>query len=338
MSRSKNRPTLDDVALKAHVAKSTASQVLRGLGRFDESTRIRVQEAAAELGYRPNAAARYLSADQRMPMVALVFSALPGGSTPPQMFWTQAVNEFTHELLRNSVASLVVPSISNLALSTLPLEALVLITANESDLDSDEIRNLKIPLMVGGIQLRPGLEADYPFVDAWIISDNYNITATALQHLQDQGAKKPGLLFADVPMAWRRDFRIGGEEWFAEHDIPATVYETNDLRSAAAAALDDGCDAFVVLGSDHRPDLDSVLDEIRSRGYRIPEDVMVAFLSHAARTEFLDPPVTVIYRESVTVGRGVAQMVVKAINSGQFESYNLETTLIQRPSTTRKPA
>jgi LacI family transcriptional regulator len=56
------RPTLDDVARRAGVSRSTASNILTGFrkGRYNAETQQRVHEAAAALSYRPNAAARAL--------------------------------------------------------------------------------------------------------------------------------------------------------------------------------------------------------------------------------------------------------------------------------------
>jgi len=55
------RPTLRDVAELADVSEMTASRVLRGKGEASESTRERVREAAAKVGYVPNRIAGSLS-------------------------------------------------------------------------------------------------------------------------------------------------------------------------------------------------------------------------------------------------------------------------------------
>jgi DNA-binding LacI/PurR family transcriptional regulator len=56
------RPTIRDVAERAGVSKSLVSLVMRGEPMVREEKRRRVQRAAEELGYRPNYAARSLSA------------------------------------------------------------------------------------------------------------------------------------------------------------------------------------------------------------------------------------------------------------------------------------
>ena len=58
--RRSTAPTSQDVARLAGVSQSTVSYVLTGSRPISESTRARVEEAIAELGYHPNSGARTL--------------------------------------------------------------------------------------------------------------------------------------------------------------------------------------------------------------------------------------------------------------------------------------
>ena len=57
-------PTVDDVAERAGVSRQTVSNVLNAPEIVRETTRLRVQAAIAELGYRPHASARRLRTQQ----------------------------------------------------------------------------------------------------------------------------------------------------------------------------------------------------------------------------------------------------------------------------------
>jgi DNA-binding LacI/PurR family transcriptional regulator len=67
--------TILDVAARAGVSKSAASLALRGTGYVSEAKRRAVLEAAAELGYRPNAAARAMGS-ARSGIVGLILDDL----------------------------------------------------------------------------------------------------------------------------------------------------------------------------------------------------------------------------------------------------------------------
>ncbi|HEY9365191.1 MAG TPA: LacI family DNA-binding transcriptional regulator, partial [Agromyces sp.] len=60
MSLEAARPTINDVAERAGVSRTTVSNALNGKGTIGEATIARVKRVADELGYEPNAVARGL--------------------------------------------------------------------------------------------------------------------------------------------------------------------------------------------------------------------------------------------------------------------------------------
>lgn len=337
MKTAGSRPTLADVARKAHVSKSTASLVLRGLGRFDSRTIASVLDAAKELGYRPNASARYLGAQDRTPMVALAFSELPDGDELPQMFWILALQSFTHELLRNSIATTIIPTIHNESLKSLPIEALVLVTEDPEDLNTPALQTLDAPLIVAGIQVdhEPAISAAP--VEAWLHSDHYAVVTTALEHLRDAGATRPALLTTDVPMAYVHSFRIGGHRWLKANGLDELVVHSNDIVSSTIELINDGVDALIVLCSDYSPELDAVIETVEHQGRRIPEDVMIVALSQSGRAVFVNPNVTTVLHDGPTVGMDIARLIVNGHNTGTYDSISMTPKVTQRKSTMRNP-
>ena len=73
VARRSTRPTLEDVAARAGVSRALVSLVIRGVeGQASAQTRERVLQAAAEIGYRPDARARLL-ARSRSQLLGVVY-------------------------------------------------------------------------------------------------------------------------------------------------------------------------------------------------------------------------------------------------------------------------
>lgn len=70
------RVTIDDVAARARVSKSTVSHALSGKRSISAATRQRIEQAIAELGYRPDPVAQSLATRTRHRGIGFVFPLL----------------------------------------------------------------------------------------------------------------------------------------------------------------------------------------------------------------------------------------------------------------------
>ncbi len=75
-------PNIKDVANAAQVSTATVSHVINGTRFVSEETRLRVQEAMAELHYTPNSVARNLRS-KKSGIIGLLVPMLPGDSSNP---------------------------------------------------------------------------------------------------------------------------------------------------------------------------------------------------------------------------------------------------------------
>ena len=79
MTERKSKANLEDIARATGVSKMTVSRVLRGGSGFSDDTRLRVTEAAAQMGYVPNRIAAAFSSDQASTLVGMCVPRLTSG-------------------------------------------------------------------------------------------------------------------------------------------------------------------------------------------------------------------------------------------------------------------
>ncbi|GAB3652481.1 LacI family DNA-binding transcriptional regulator [Glycomyces tarimensis] len=89
--------TIGDVARVAGVARSTASYALSGKRAISDAVRERVERAARELGYTPNAGARALATSQTR-VIGLLAQFLPDEFAPAMLQYIQGVTNTARDL------------------------------------------------------------------------------------------------------------------------------------------------------------------------------------------------------------------------------------------------
>ncbi|GAB2913014.1 LacI family DNA-binding transcriptional regulator [Streptomyces heilongjiangensis] len=333
MARAGTRPTSRDVAQAAGVSQAAVSLVLgdKWRGRVSETTAERVREAARELGYRPNLAARNL----RLGRTRTVLLVVPALTTE---FFGGVYTGAARVAARHGFGVVLYPSPEGVGPARDPFAsaqaALDGVIASSMAADAlSAIRGDQLPLVM--------LDSD-PRGSHGAVTVNLDIGDGARQvadHLLALGHRHFLHLAADVP-SWT--FEVRAQELAAR---VATVAGTT-LRTAAAPISIEGAltatEAALTAPQGPRPTALVCDDDklaagaykaLRRLGLRVPDDISVTGVDDLGLATALDPELTTIRLDAETFGeRGMAALL--AVLEGRTpEEGDIPVELVVRGST-----
>jgi DNA-binding LacI/PurR family transcriptional regulator len=286
----KGRPTKADVARMANVSTATVSYVLNNsVGRtISAQTRAAVHSAAAELGYRPNLAARNL-ARGKSGVILYIVPQLAGGEMPMQVG-----THMTTELTRRGIMQV------------------QLFETEQDDAVADAINHLQ-PIAVTSL-FPLGRKASGAVKDAAIphicvhtlpgLGDpQYSVGQLRVDHLVSRGHRELAFAYSG-DRRWRAlgDYWIDGVRRAAhQHGLPDVVVKafTPDDSATVAGELHAAGVTAICAQSDEVAFV--VLDGIRRAGLRCPDDLAVMGVDATALSPFSVPALsTVVFdREAI---------------------------------------
>lgn len=207
---------LKELASELGLSQTTVSRALNGYPEVNESTRLRVTEAAARLGYRPNASARRL-ATGRAGAVGIVYSANDGYGPHTSEFLgglgsrlaadeidvlVSTVDSFDDELAayRRAIASK-------------KIDAIVLHSPRPNDPRVHLLQELDFPFIVHG---RTDGESGF----AWLDIDNIAAIERATAQLIQLGHRDIALLNGPKGLTFANDREAGYRKAIATAGIP----------------------------------------------------------------------------------------------------------------------
>ncbi|MEJ2853061.1 MULTISPECIES: LacI family DNA-binding transcriptional regulator [unclassified Saccharothrix] len=306
-------PAMTDVARLAGVSHQTVSRVLNDHPNVREQTRLRVRAAIAELGYRPNKAARALVTG-RSQLIGVVAqnSTLYGPASLLAAFEEAAalagfavsvgrVKELDHASINKAVerhrdervAGIVViapTAPANDALADIPAGVPVV------TVDGDPAR--PTPLVTVD-QQAGAYAATKHLLDAghrtvWHVSgppnwfDSSGRVEGWRKALEDAGAEVPPL----VPADWSARAGHQAGQMLARMPEVTAVFAAND---------------HLALG---------ILRAMHERGRRVPEDVSVVGFDDVPEAEFFIPPLTTVRQDFAAVAREALDLLLAQVVDG----------------------
>lgn len=322
MSTADGPARLKDVAVLAGVSVKTVSNVVNDYPFVRPATRTRVQEAIAELGYRPNMTARNLRSG-RSGVIALAvpeldapyFSELAHHVVRAAMGhgWTVLVDETgqihdraVRERERSAAAGIRGHLIDGVILSPLALD------------DADVAQYGSVPLVLLGERLGSDV-ADH------VAIDNRGAAAEATRHLLEAGRRRIAVIGSQPPpyghsarlrlqgyrdalaaaqvrydsalvvpaLEWRREAGVQGARRLLElAEPPDAVFCFNDL---------------LALGAIHA---------LRDAGVRVPADLAVVGFDDIEESRFSTPTLTTVAPDKAAIAQQAVAHLARRLERG----------------------
>ncbi|MFL1904268.1 LacI family DNA-binding transcriptional regulator [Streptomyces tauricus] len=332
MAAGSPRPTSRDVAQAAGVSQAAVSLVLgdKWRGRVSERTAERVREAARELGYRPNLAARNL----RLGSTRTVLLVVPALTTE---FFAGVYTGAARVAAEHGFGVLLYPSPEGIGPARDPFAsaqaALDGVIASSMAADAlTAIRGDQLPLVM--------LDSD-PAGSTGAATVNLDIrdgVRQVAEHLLALGHRRFLHLAADIP-SWTFDIRA---RELAERlaAVPGTDLRTasapisiDDARAAAETALSAPGPRPTALVCDDDKLAAGAYKAARRLGLRIPDDLSVTGLDDLALATALDPELTTVRLDAELFGERGMQALLAVLNTHPLTQEDIPVTLILRGST-----
>ena len=328
----KRAPTLEEVAALAGVSRSTVSRVINDSPLVAPAARAAVLVAVERIGYVPNRAARSLvtrrtdsfavvvdESDETLfetPFFALLVAgagdALAGRSQSLVLIIgrTAADQQRTEAYLRAG-----------------HVDGVIFASLHHGEALAARLHRSGMPVVLAG---RPLEAHDLPYADA----DNINGALRAVAHLVERGRRRIATVSGPPGMVAADDRIRGYSLALGQAGLPV------DLRLVESGEFSRaGGEVAMHRLLDREPTLDGVfvasdpmalgaLGALRSRGFRVPEDVAVVSFDGTILATGAQTPITTIVQPARALGAALAVMVMARRDGEDPPPVILRTTLL----------
>lgn len=333
-------PNIYDIAAQAGVSISMVSRVMNGSGYVAEAKRERVLEVLRKHDYQPSAAARSLARRDRN-----VFGVLVGnsGAEYSQLFASRilaGVADSCRSAHRNVMLLWCDSDTQPKQLmeeARQSVDGLILLDVQCDSAGSEQLREAETPAVLVNEPAASGGEAS-------VVVDNRQGGRLAVQHLIEAGHRRIALIMGGLHLHVGRDRYEGAmaalddaglscaDEWMVD-----ASFQPGKARAAIRSMFGDGKPeppTGLFVASDLMAF--AVLDELRTLGLGVPEDVSVVGFDNSLIAPLSHPPLTSVEQPLVEMGREAAELLGQIIRDPkQKRTITLPVSLCERESVRR---
>lgn len=324
--------SIKDVASHAGVSVATVSRVLNDHPAVRPGTRSRVLTSVTELGYRPNAVARSLRTHQTRTLGLVISDVL-------NPFFTELARAVEDAARRRGYSVIIGNADERAALQEHHVRTLL-----ERRIDG----LLVSPTDGGTAMIRDAAAAGTPmvFVDRWIRgldvpvvhADGRAAVHDLVAHLHALGHRRLAIIGGPSETTTGDERVAAFRAALDAHGLPLPReytgqgdFQTESGRRETAAFLDLPEPPEVVFAADNLMAL-GAMDELRSRGLRVPEDIALAAFDDIPWFLHTDPPITAIAQPTGELGHKAVEALISLVEGRSAASVTLEARLVTRRS------
>jgi len=309
-------PTLDQVAERAGVSRSTASRAINGGLRVSPEAQASVDAAVADLGYIPNRAARSL-VTRRTSSVALVVPE-PDERVLSDPYFASTIHG-VNAALRDTDLQLVLVMArpEDIAIRTLRylrgghVDGAVVVSHHRNDVLADALYQSGLPTVFVG---RPFGGSDHVhYVDV----DNTGGGRMATEHLLRIGRRRIGTIAGPQDMSAGLDRLAGWSAALGEVGLSTDAVAYSDFTTTGGAV------AAAQLLAEH-PDIDALfvasdlmavgaLSVLAGAGRLVPGDVAVVGFDNLGAATTTSPTLTTVVNPVVAMARTAGEMLINLL-------------------------
>jgi len=308
-------PTLEQVAERAGVSRSTASRAINGGLRVSPEARAAVERAVDELGFTPNRAARSL-VTRRTDSVAVVVPE-PDERVLSDPFFAATINGLNSALRATDLQLvLVMARPADIATRTVRylrgghVDGAVVVSHHRDDVLADELHRSAVPTVFIGRPFDERRGRHIRYVD----TDNAAGARMAAEHLLRIGRRRIGTIAGPQDMSAGYDRLTGWSTALAEAGLATDAVAYGDFTTLG------GAHAAKNLLAEH-PDIDALfvasdlmafgaLGVLADAGRRVPDDVAVIGYDNLDAATSTSPTLTTIVNPVVAMARTAGEMLL----------------------------